>query len=124
MSLNWNLSEIKNWKTLCWIESPDDPEKKRLKPLTENIIWTLACVDLPSLESDKDIRECLWRYEFCCQVNGELWTEKLTREDLEKHKGLSINASRKTRQQFIKKNIDTAKRAVDWKISKAYQEVI
>ena len=44
MSLDWNLTKIKNSDTICWEKDENDNDK--LNPVTESLICTAAEVPL------------------------------------------------------------------------------
>lgn len=115
MSLNWNLTAIKDYKALCWVENKDEGAEKtfKLNPVTEVIIFMTMAVDLGDLTA-KNLKEFYWRMKFLEKFNnykvlvgkdkrGYLHSYNPTFKQLEQHIGLKVNVSDKTRAQFLKR---------------------
>jgi hypothetical protein len=115
MALHWDLSKIKDYKDICWIE---DGANKRLNYITESIIWTTIIVDLGEI-TEKNLDEWRWRLAFLSQFDqGLLIIEDSkprnpTKEELTAHIGLSTNVSTRTRREFIKRWVDVLSRNAD-----------
>ena len=123
MSLNWSLSGVKNWETVCQrVAKQNDPSngviagEKVLRDTTRCLIWLAMTVDLGMIvaEGRDSVAEWLFRVEVLRQVG--IWTATNWDADggkpvpwypsyaeLTEHIGLSTNADRATRNQFLKK---------------------
>lgn len=99
MALNWNIDQIKDFKTVCYRDG-------QMRSLTDQLIWATMLVDLNEI-TDKNIDDWLARMHICSRVYGTAGAEDvyehITREQLESHIGLRTNASKKTFKQFMKK---------------------
>jgi hypothetical protein len=127
MALHWNLSEIKNSDSVCWIK---DGDKSHMNPTTETLIWATMIVGLPSI-SEKDAQEFYWRLRFYEQTQGALrnkWKSEgsddvepvyFTADEVRAHIGLGTNASRETRAAWVKRMTQHIDRAVkrEWNAS-------
>jgi len=120
MSLNWQLSKIKDYETVCWINEGD---QRKLSPLTECIIWGTFALDIGKI-TEKNVNEWMWRMAFLKQLNkGNLVYERhsdgvskgrsFTREELVQHIGLLTNVTTMTRAQFVHKWIKILRRNCD-----------
>ena len=59
MSLNWDLTNIKNAKELCWVES-DEEGKVELNPITDALIWATMFVGIGRI-TEKTVDEFTMR---------------------------------------------------------------
>ena len=128
MSLDWKVNQIKDYKSVCWTESPNDPDKFQLSKLTDVLIWGTILVDLGEI-SEKNMDEWLRRIAVCEKlhkpfgdrfetVNGKRRQRELypTREELESHIGLQTNVANRTFKQWYKKMCDNLLDDVDYKL--------
>lgn len=56
MSLDWSLTEIKDYETLCWIAPPEGDAgqgDKVLNPVTNTIIWATMAVGIGHLTENR-----------------------------------------------------------------------
>lgn len=99
MSLNWNLSKIKDCGTVCMHEQNGERE---LRPITSNLIWLTMAVGMGTI-TDKNIDEWQFRLAVLSRIDDqpEMYGA-LTREVLEAHKGLETNVfPATTRAKFM-----------------------
>jgi hypothetical protein len=114
VSLNWNLTEIADHKENCWrqVGTYEDGEPQyKLDPFLECLIWTCMQIDLGSL-TDKTIDEfevrmlMIQRAGFGLDVrysDPDIPDAPLTREHLEKFKGLHTNVSKVGRKTWMRR---------------------
>lgn len=100
MSLNYNLTKIKNHDTVCF--SVDSKGEERMRSITNLLIWSTMSVDLGEITA-KNIDEWLFRLKAIGLIYQEESQLNVTREQLVAHIGLSTNVfPNKTRAQFLK----------------------
>jgi len=116
MALHWNIGDCENHKELIICTNPSAPEDERtyrLHTLTDSLIWATMALGISKITL-KNYEEFYTRLKFSEDLNGQLvrnWdyaNEKavpVTVEDIERHIGLSTNASRYSRAEFIKRQI-------------------
>ena len=96
MSLQWDLTEIADYKELCWLDNPNEdhpPEEAyMLKPVTEAIIQLCGLAGISKITS-KNYKEVTKRFAEL-EVLGIRYEEATNpREDiLKQHIGLNITA--------------------------------
>lgn len=105
MALNWNIKKCKNYKELTNNENVND---------TDAIIWGTMFVGIPTI-TEKNYKEFYARYHLMELIgdtfrntrtdDGKLEPYYLTIEAVKRRIGLSTNASKMTRAQFIKLKI-------------------
>lgn len=114
MSLNWNLSTVKNCDTLCWKDrEAHGPNKagRYLTATTEALIWSTIIVGIPEIteKNAKDFWQRLSFYERSIGSllkggeEGEIVDIRMTEDDVLRHVGLSTNATKLTDKQFTDK---------------------
>lgn len=115
MSLNWDLSKVKNHDKLCYEDraEEDGSVASYLTTTTEQLIWSTMIVDLRGITPDNaaEFWDRLSMYEKCCgpmRFNYDTESKKrtpvyYTKQDVINHIGLSTNVSPTTRAQFLKK---------------------
>ncbi len=111
MPLNWRLSKIHDYEKLCWEPDPDapnDPERNRLKPLTNSLIWATIPVGINQI-TEKNFEKFFLRLSAIEQVSGTFLNEirddkiverPITLAEVKQHIGLWTNASSLTDAQF------------------------
>ena len=98
MSLNWSITDIKNWEAVSMKEENGIEGNK-----TEALIWACMAVDLGSI-TKKDVDEFFFRVETWEKLRGSFLCDyTMTREDIERRIGLSTNVSNVTRTKWLKK---------------------
>lgn len=112
MSLNWNISKVKDHKKLCWVtaehDAPEDGTKKGdrvMAPTTNALIWSSMIVELGSI-TEKNADEWRWRLNRLVEIGcapynrgDKPWVPTL--DEIKAHVGLSTNVyPDKTRKQF------------------------
>ena len=114
MSLDFNLTEIKDYKNRCWVPvNPDEPDgKKNIYYVTEGLIWAGLRVDLSGI-TEKNIDKWAERLDILQQIgmgdflydtkDDEVRYRNFTYQELLDHVGLRTNVSTKTDAQWRKK---------------------
>jgi hypothetical protein len=120
MSLNWNLSKIKNHDELCWLKDPLTGEfkihpvthNKILNPLTDGIIWYTMVVGIGDL-TENTVDEFYARMCFTDALHGPiLLTEggmkgrKVTLDELKAHIGLHTNVAYEKKESFLARHVN------------------
>ena len=112
MSFSWELTQIEDYESKCWVEVSGG-SGKRLNPTTQTLIWACLSVDMKEITSN-NAEEFYTRYVMLSKAGGE--RVRLTMEDVKAHVGLWTNVNTKTRAQFNRKvgsmMRDQAERAV------------
>lgn len=117
MSLDWDVTKIKNHKELVWRE--DDS----INPVSEMLIFATMFVGINKI-TEKNWKEFLTRLWMSQRIGGAMLRQRnketgeisdrpLDIQDVKDHIGLSTNASPMTRAQFFKRLASTADREVD-----------
>ena len=65
MSLDWNIGNIKDYTTVCWV---NEGEERLLNPITNAIIWTTLVVDIGKI-TKQNIDEWIWRLAYQSQLD-------------------------------------------------------
>jgi hypothetical protein len=121
MSLNWNISDIKNYKEICWKENPDDPENNILNPITESLIFTTIGIGLNEITED-NVYDFYLRSIVSSEVYGKpivIYEEdsfhkrNYTFEEVKQHIGLKTNATNFTNSEFMKKMLKSAAKYIN-----------
>lgn len=102
MSLDWNVSRIKDHETLCFIPDEDDPENKRMNPVTNALIWYTMILDLGEIVP-KNVDEWFVRMWIHDQMFSPLMdnSRQITYEDILQHVGLKTNVINRNRAQWF-----------------------
>jgi hypothetical protein len=99
MSLDWNLTKIKDYETVCWVDpetvgSPArgiwtyNDQDKALNPVTYSIIWGTMAVGIGQIK-ESNLDEFFTRLHIWESVTGK--DNKTTYEQLKQHIGLNTN---------------------------------
>lgn len=112
MSLNWNLTEIKDHERVCFVIADSDDAAHGVKAgdrllsnVTHALIWRTMAVGIGSL-TDKTAAEFATRNTIWCQLNG--FANDLTIEQIHAHIGLRTNVSYETKAKWLKWTVDRA----------------
>ena len=100
MSLNWNLSKIADYRTVCLREV--EPGVDELRTNTHNLIWMTMAVGMGTI-TPKNLDEWQFRLAVLNRLDDqpEMYAA-LTREVLEAHIGLQTNVwPAQTRKQWL-----------------------
>lgn len=120
MSLNWNVSKIKNVDEVVWEEAKEDVPsegivkgEKYMSTLTNALIWTTMAIDLGEITKaniDEWIRRCraleandspvLRQYD---EATKKWVPLPVSREMLERHIGLTTNVPNTSPAKFDRK---------------------
>tara|TARA_R110000824_G_scaffold240332_1_gene428969 strand:+ start:381 stop:836 length:456 start_codon:yes stop_codon:yes gene_type:complete len=109
MSLNWDITKIKDSETLCW-ETTEDGESQ-MSAITETLIWaTMFCyMDSITQKNYKDFHRRLIELEIVTgtglislrnKQTDEMSSRSPRLKEVEAHIGLSTNGSRKTTREW------------------------
>ncbi len=100
MSLDWKLTDIKDYKELCWREDPDDSELRILNPVTKALIFRTMSVGMGDITEKnwKDFYERLYFLQLLdgpeitgTDSEGEIVQRSITPEEVHRHVGLHTN---------------------------------
>jgi hypothetical protein len=104
MSLDFNLTKIKNYKSVCW-------RGENMNPVTEALIWSTMAVGIGVI-SDKTLDKFSQRLRVWERVHGPFLHGRgpITRAEVEDHLGLSTNVfPQESDSRFMKKLLSWAK---------------
>jgi hypothetical protein len=112
MSLNWNLTNIKNYEELCWQKNEDDTVK--LNVVTESLIFIGMAIGIGKITEDNasEVFGRISMYEKLFGATMCVFNDKgkeqvfITPEDVNAHIGLSTNVSKETEASFRKRMTD------------------
>jgi hypothetical protein len=113
MSLNWNLSKIKNVDDVCWERRTEDGvEDDYLSIKTDSLIWACMAIELSGI-TEANAAEFWDRISLWEQVSGPFRRNAsgpvyFTKRDIIDHIGISTNVGNKSRSFFLKKLSDVA----------------
>jgi hypothetical protein len=106
MRLIWDLSNIKNYESVCWVDG--DEGDIRLNPVTETLIYATLSVGLGSI-TEKNLDEFVGRFRVMERLqgpfmrNGDGSDSRLTDDELAAHVGLVTNVSNETRAAWARR---------------------
>ena len=128
MSLNYDLSNIENYETVCWIgeKGADD---RRMNPVTETLIFGTMAVGLGSI-TDKNVDEFAARFRVMEKVHGAFlykvedgkrvdWL--LSDEDFIAHIGLVCNVSNETRAKWAGRIFNNKQTSVTEELARSFR---
>lgn len=120
MSLDWDLTNIKDNETVCWIPDPTDdmPDAVSMNPVTEALIWATLAVDIGRL-TEENLDEFAYRLHFWERMFSPYLIEngkgrEMTYKEIKAHVGLSTNVMNISRAQWMKKNTRSIEREYGW----------
>jgi hypothetical protein len=98
MSLNWDLSGIKNQKELCWVEAglnPHGQPQVKMHPTTETLIFLMLAIEIGEI-TEKNWEEWFVRARVWEKAMGALRHDgkedfPTTPEEVKAHIGLKTN---------------------------------
>lgn len=101
MALQWNVERIRNYKTVCWLESGE------MNPLTAALIHSSMSVGIGTITHD-NAAEVYARTKILEAVNGHLLFKDgkpspITFEDIESHIGLWTNIGFESRKEWAER---------------------
>jgi hypothetical protein len=122
VSLNWDLSAVKDGDTVCWIEATeDDPMhgieagKSYMNPVTNALIWATIAVDLPGITRG-NAAEFYARLRFTERLDGPFLIRAevdgkrpegeaafITVDEVIDHIGLTANVTAKSRTVWLRR---------------------
>ena len=103
MSLTWDLTSIKDYKTVCW------KEDGLLNPVTETLIYGTMSIGIGHF-TDKNIDEVAARFRIMEKLHGAFLYKMedghrkdwfLSDEDFIAHIGLFCNVTRESRAKWV-----------------------
>lgn len=111
MPLNWKVSGIASYPTVCWRadpERPDDPDAKRLNSVTESLIFATIPVGLNQITKGNHekffVRLSALESAFGSFLKevsrDQIVDRSITFDEVKQHIGLSTNAASLTDAQF------------------------
>lgn len=128
MSLNWDLTKIKNSDTICW--EKDENDNSKLNAVTESLIWLTMGVGYGTITEDNasDFYSRVAMYEKLFGTMLSYWKDSekisvpITPEDIHNHIGLSTNVSKDTDASFRKRIVENFIREQKRKFNYAVKE--
>lgn len=131
MSLNWDITNVANRDSVCWLADPtkEAPERRRLNFVTEALIWATLAVDIGTITAD-NISEWQWRLAFLDQCGNrgkflvtpvkkgskKLEERGFTDDELRQHIGLRTNVTTTTRKAWLAKQLRILSAETDRKL--------
>lgn len=119
MALNWDVSAVKDYETLCWIEEENPPSRgpgthTRTNPVTEAIVFHTVAISMGRI-TEANADEFYARVHFVEQHQGSSvkkpaevgggWEDRyITLEDVKAHIGLTTNASNEALGRWLTRN--------------------
>lgn len=106
MSLDFNLSKIKDWKTTCYFDHGTD--ESRLKGVTETLIWAALFIGIGEI-TETNAEEFFIRVRIYEKVTGALRRKGdepvfVSYQDVLDHIGLTTNVfPKESRTKFMQK---------------------
>jgi hypothetical protein len=105
MSLDFNLTKVKDYLDLCYYETDEKGEDGKpllnLRATTDIIIWGTMSTGIGHLKNEAACREFYQRY---CEVSwAEGYTHRVTLEDVLAHMGLHCNVCKTSEAKWRKK---------------------
>ena len=112
MALNWNVSKVENFKTVCY--NADG----KVNGVTETLIWATMIIGMNGI-TEKNAEEFFFRISMREKLHGALrrdWSGEnpvdvfVTWDEVKTHIGLGTNATNMTRAKFIKHTVNQFER--------------
>ena len=118
MSLDWDVSNVKNYETLCFEEDPRPSMAgsglKRTHPVTEALVYHCMGVGMRGI-TEANVDEFFGRVHFVelhqgssvkrPNPDGEGWEDRyITREDVVAHIGLTTNVTNEALGRWLTRN--------------------
>jgi hypothetical protein len=104
MPLNYELTKIADYETVCWI---DGDEGRRLNPATEVLVFATMSTGINHI-TERNVEEFYARFDMlqrihgCFLVDGSGEQRRIEPQEVKVHIGLATNASTKTRAAFLR----------------------
>jgi hypothetical protein len=110
MSLTFDFTNIKNYKTTVWIPEPteENPDAARMNPVTEALIFGTMSIGIGRF-TETNIAEVAARFRIMEKLQGPMLTGKggkdhyITDEEFIAHIGLFTNVSEETRSAWTRR---------------------
>jgi hypothetical protein len=122
MSLNWNVKNVENNETVCFVGEGDERE---INPITHALIFMTMSVGLGEI-TDKNADEFYARCHIMEQTHGaytRIGSEEvyITPQDIQRHIGLYCNVANETRAQWARRIfVGRSKGSIDVSITSDY----
>lgn len=107
MSLNFKLTNIKDYETVCL------DENNHIKPITNNIIFSTMAVDMGEITEKNYVEFYTRLLMFDTATQGDYQTIEL--DDIKAHIGLVCNVITTTKAQYDKKVATIMRRTINEK---------
>ncbi len=102
MSLNWDLTKIKNFKEVCYLEGGNDKEGFEHKPATHNLIWATMAITMGEI-TEKNYLEFYTRISLWDRMHNFSNDSRITIKQVHQHIGLTTNVfPKKTNAAWLK----------------------
>lgn len=104
MSLNWNVEQIENYESVCWVGEGDD---RHMNPVTHALIFATLSVGLGSI-TDSNAAEFYARLNIVEKLQGPFVVMggegvSITPQEVKAHIGLTCNVGNETRAQWARR---------------------
>ena len=128
MSLDWDLTKIKNYKEVCWEENEDGTS--RLNAVTDSLIWLTMAIGIGRI-TEENAPEVYGRIAAYEKLFGSFMIKFddngkqrvfVTPEDVNNHIGLSTNVAKETEASFRKRIVDNFMREQMFKFKNDIEE--
>ena len=130
MSLNWEVSQIKDYETVCWIGEKGSMDR-RMNPVTEALIFGTIVVGLGSI-TDKNVDEFAARFRIIERVHGaQLYKPGpdgkgrvdwyLSDEDFIAHIGLVCNVTNETRPKWAARIFNNKNSSITEELARSFR---
>jgi len=115
MSLDWDVSRVKNCEEVCYRPSSETPDEFLLNVVTDTLIWHTMYVGLGRI-TEKNVMEFFTRCDMWADVvgapiikpnNGTMEHIRLTYQDIINHIGLSTNVGNESKTKFLNRIYST-----------------
>jgi hypothetical protein len=115
MSLRWNVSEIADHESLCYITAEADSPVQGVKagdrvlsPVTHALIWLTVGTGVGWGIREENVEEFIARVHLWESLHGPMNAEPLTDEQIRAHVGLYTNVSYEPRADWLDRTFRAA----------------
>lgn len=115
MSLNWNVSNVKDHATKCFVmQEVDGKQERHVNPITYAIIWLSIPIGFREIteKNAKSLFRRIYAYERTFGSMNNKWVDEkpvpvyVDYEQVREHIGLTTNGSNLTEAEFKKQLLD------------------
>lgn len=110
MALCWDVTKCdkERWAAHPFLKAVLGKFGLTMNPLTDRMVWLCIPLGMGGWKDEKDAEEAAWRAEFYQTLYGPWYgiggeRFNITAADIFAHIGMTVNVSRETRAQFVKR---------------------